>query len=84
MKIQLCTLKNTIGCEYRIEEKLSHIILCSNNPLNGSCKKCTHRKEAEIVFTSDNSDCAIPHPSDVPSNCPDYCTGRYNGNPVDV
>ena len=51
-KAQLCNLKKPADCEHRVDGKLSHIILCGNNPLSYTYKDCPYKQEAEINIPS--------------------------------
>ena len=51
-KTQLCNLHPPANCEHRIDGKMSFTILCGNNSLSESYKKCPYKQEAEIVFDS--------------------------------
>lgn len=57
IQTQLCNLKPPADCEHRIDGKLSHTILCGNNPLNESFKKCPYKQLAKIVLES----AEVPH-----------------------
>ena len=59
-KTQLCNLQSPANCEHRIDGKLSHTILCGNNPLSESYKKCPYKQEAQIVFDNVTQTESIP------------------------
>ena len=63
MQTQLCTLHPPATCQHRIDGKLSHTILCGNNPVSDSFKKCPYKKIAEIVLQSlsgSDTKCSTP------------------------
>lgn len=44
----ICKLSNPAECEFRIDGKLSHTILCGGNKLCEYVNKCPYRVIAEI------------------------------------